>query len=96
MKKTLILLMMSLSALSCTFSQKDKGKDFFSIVEESLERNNYVIPDSLFSFFPDKSNKYRDLKILEIFTNTEITENSFLSEEFKGYEIIELYQLKEG
>jgi hypothetical protein len=94
MKKAFIILIAGLNLLSCTFSQKleDKNKDFFAILEESLKRKNYVIPDSLFSFFPDKSDNHKYLKIGIIHTNAEKTETSFRTVEFAGYRIVETYQ----
>jgi len=94
MGKIFIVLTVILNVASCTFSQKskDKNKDFFAMIEEMLDRKNYAIPDSLFSFFPDKSNKYEYLKIENIFDNVEKTEIPFGAEEFRGYQIVEAYQ----
>lgn len=94
MKKILIILIIGLNVSSCTFSQKpsDKKKDFSSMLEESLKRKNYVIPDSLFSFFPDKLDKYKYLKVIYIYNNAEKTETPFGAEEFTGYRITEAYQ----
>jgi len=80
MKKAFVILVVSLSVSSCTFSQM------------SLKRENYLIPDSLFSFFPDKSDKYRYLKIKTIFENAKKTETSLPLLEFDVVKLIELYQ----
>ncbi len=92
MKKIGITLIIGLNVLSCTFSQK--SKDVFSVTEELLKRDNYVIPDSLFLFFPDnnKSIKYENLNIIKISENAEKTEIPFKAIFFTGYEIIEAYQ----
>ncbi len=92
MKKIGIILIIGLNVLSCTFSQK--SKDVFSVTEELLKRDNYVIPDSLFLFFPDnnKSIKYENLNIIKISENAEKTEIPFKAIFFTGYEIIEAYQ----
>jgi hypothetical protein len=88
MKKAFVILVVVLSVSSCIFSQKD----FFSTVGEQLKRNNYVIPYSLFSFFPNKTSKYKDLKIVSIFENAKKTEPLFNLLEFSTIEIIETYQ----
>jgi len=92
MKKIGIILIIGLNVLSCTFSQK--SKDVFIVTEELLKRDNYVIPDSLFLFFPDnnKSIKYENLNIIKISENAEKTEIPFKAIFFTGYEIIEAYQ----
>ena len=91
--KKFIILIIGLSVSSCIFGQElsNKGKDF--LVEESLKRENYVIPDSLFSFFPDRSDKYEDLKIGLIYANAEkIAEGMLSLYTFSPTEIMEIYQ----
>lgn len=94
MKKLLIVLIMGLNVSSCTFSQqpKDKGKDFNSMLEESLKRDNYVIPDSLFSFFPDKSDKYKYLKIDFISESAKRLKTPLHFSNFVSIKIIETYR----
>lgn len=90
MKKIGIILIIGLNVLSCTFSQK--SKDVFSVTKEFLKRDNYVISDSLFFFFPDKSNKYVPLKIAIIFENVERTEIPLCLSEFDPAKLVEAYQ----
>jgi len=96
MKKLFIILVIVLNVLSCTFSQKskDKNKDFSYIIEEALKRKNYVIPDTLFSFFPDKSDMYKYLEIIKIAESAQKTETPFEPQQFNVYRIVEIYLSK--
>ena len=87
--KIIIIFVIGISISSCTFSQKtsdEKTNDNIS------NKGKYVIPDSLFSFFPDKSSKYKGLKMIKFFENAQQSENSLTLLEFDPTKIIKAYQ----
>ena len=93
MNKLAMILVLGMISSSCTFGQKSlKNKDFDNIVEDLLERKNYAIPDSLFSFFPNKSVEYKYLAIEEIIENATNTKVSYEPYLFITYKIVEVYQ----
>lgn len=100
MKRRLILLILGVNVLSCTFSQKNTeitvstNNPISSRMNELLKRDNYVIPDSLFSFFPDKTDMYEDFKVENIFVNAEKSEVSLRLSEFDPTILVEIYQGK--
>lgn len=85
MKHLFIILVMALSASSCTFSQSPKDK----------KRDNYIIPDSLLLFFPDKSDKYKDLKIIKLSENASKSEIPLFLSEFDPIKLLEVYQCED-
>ena len=96
MKKIVIILSIGLNLLSCRFGPRatSKGESIKEIMETQLIRDNYVIPDSLFSFFPNDSELYDDLNVMMIrTTNIGKSENhSYIAMNFSISSLLEIFQ----
>lgn len=71
MKKTLLIISVLLSVISCNFRKDSLSMEqkILKLLDEHLSRDMYVIPDSLFSFFPDETTRNNFLNIDGISTN---------------------------
>ena len=63
-------------------------------VDELLRRDNYIIPDSLFSFFPSVLDSSHTLECLTVLQNAS-KNYDFEVDGFVPYDIIELYRTKD-
>lgn len=95
MKKILNLLILCILIINISCSQNQKQNQSF-IYHYIHQKFNYVIPDSLYDFFPKESNK---VKLYFIIENAQYTDIPFYNLEYgpvyilKGYEYLNKHKL---
>lgn len=78
--------------VSCTSSQNIKENANPIEKAQNRDRSGYVIPDSIFSFFPDFSSNFKGFELIVMTENALKSEFPLILSEFDPVKIVETYQ----
>ncbi len=92
MKRIQLLLVLIVVVYISSCSYNDNKSELYGSSHTIIKRNNFVIPDTLFDFFPNQINVCKHLTLLSVFDNAQKNKNQLLLSEFEPVFIVEIYQ----